>query len=76
MKLTICGLKDRTAWEDAGIRLPQYDAEKVADRTKACPRWIHFGAGNIFRHGNLCIRDGNLNMQTVGKNVFDYSVNN
>lgn len=49
MKLTTCGLKDRTAWEAAGIRLPHYDAEKVAERTKACPRWVHFGAGNIFR---------------------------
>lgn len=49
MKLTIEGLKDRQAWEAAGIGLPSYDVEKVAADTKAAPVWVHFGAGNIFR---------------------------
>ncbi len=49
MKLTIEGLKDKKAWEAAGIKLPAYDVEKVAADTKAAPSWVHFGAGNIFR---------------------------
>lgn len=49
MKLTLEGLKDRNAWEAAGISLPTYDVEKVAADTKKGPVWVHFGAGNIFR---------------------------
>lgn len=49
MKLTLEGLKDKKAWESAGIKLPVYDAEAVAENTKKSPEWVHFGAGNIFR---------------------------
>lgn len=49
MKLTLEGLKERSAWEAAGIALPQYDIAQTAERTKAAPVWVHFGAGNIFR---------------------------
>ncbi len=79
MKLTICGLKDRTAWEDAGIRLPQYDAEKVADRTKACPRWIHFGAGNIFRSyiarlQQQLLNKGKSDFGIITADTFDFEI--
>lgn len=49
MKLTIEGLKDKAAWEAAGIAVPAYDVAGVAEKTQACPTWVHFGAGNIFR---------------------------
>lgn len=49
MKLTLEGLKARSSWEKAGIALPQYDIAATADKTKAAPVWVHFGAGNIFR---------------------------
>ena len=49
MKLSIDGIKDKTAWEEAGIKLPAYDVRKVAADTKASPVWVHFGIGNIFR---------------------------
>ena len=49
MKLTLEGLKDRSAWEAAGIGLPDYDIEAVAAETRKAPVWVHFGAGNIFR---------------------------
>lgn len=49
MKLTLDGIKDRSAWEAAGISLPGYDVEAVAAETKQAPEWVHFGAGNIFR---------------------------
>ena len=49
MKLTLEGIKNRSEWEAAGIALPSYDIEKVAENTKKSPVWVHFGAGNIFR---------------------------
>ena len=49
MKLTLEGLKDRAAWEAAGVKLPAYDVAAVAENTKKAPVWIHFGIGNIFR---------------------------
>ena len=47
MKLTIEGIKDGVAWKNAGITLPGYDVEKVSDKAKEEPRWVHFGIGNI-----------------------------
>lgn len=49
MKLTLTGIQDRTAYEKAGITLPSYDAEKLQEKTKETPTWVHFGIGNIFR---------------------------
>jgi fructuronate reductase len=40
---------DRAAWEKAGIHVPSFDYEKVCAATSENPRWVHFGAGNIFR---------------------------
>ncbi|MDR1470018.1 MAG: mannitol dehydrogenase family protein [Spirochaetaceae bacterium] len=49
MKLTNTELKSTALWEKAGIALPQFDIEKMVAATKKTPRWVHFGAGNIFR---------------------------
>jgi fructuronate reductase len=49
LKLSYNGLKHEKEWEDAGIALPRFDAEQVKVKTKQSPRWVHFGAGNIFR---------------------------
>ena len=49
MKLTIEGLKEKEAFQKAGIKLPTYEVAEVAKKTKEQPRWVHFGAGNIFR---------------------------
>lgn len=37
MKLTMNGIKDHDAWEKAGIMLPGYDVEAVAEKTKKEP---------------------------------------
>lgn len=37
MKLTIDGIKNRTAWEKAGIALPGYDVEAVSEKAKKEP---------------------------------------
>ena len=47
--LTRNGLKDRVAYENAGISLPEYNVTEVAAHTAEHPVWVHFGAGNIFR---------------------------
>jgi fructuronate reductase len=49
MKLNRRTLKDRAFWEGAGIELPRFDREAMIAATKAAPKWVHFGAGNIFR---------------------------
>ena len=49
MKLCLEALKEREKWEKAGIRLPEFDIEKMKKATEEKCTWIHFGAGNIFR---------------------------
>ena len=39
MKLTMAGIKDREAWEKAGIQLPGYDVEEVSEKARKAPRW-------------------------------------
>ena len=55
MELSYKGLQDRAAWEAAGVRLPAYPVEKMAQATRQAPIWVHFGSGNIFRgQGHYC----------------------
>ncbi len=49
MKLNNTGLQNREAWQKAGYSLPEFNRASVEQETKKHPRWIHFGAGNIFR---------------------------
>ena len=79
MQLTLNGLKDTAAWEAAGIKLPAYDAEKVAEETKKAPVWVHFGAGNIFRIfiggiADKLITEGEMNKGITCVETFDFDV--
>ncbi len=47
MVLNRNGIKDRNAWK--GYRLPEFDIEKMREKTRKSPKWLHFGSGNIFR---------------------------
>ena len=49
MKLNNESLKNKAFWEKAGIELPRFDREKMIAATQETPKWVHFGAGNIFR---------------------------
>jgi fructuronate reductase len=49
MKLNYKELQDKAAWEKAGISLPKFDREAMLEAAQKTPRWVHFGAGNIFR---------------------------
>ena len=44
-----CLVNNRKEWEEAGYALPHYDRIEMARETARNPKWIHFGAGNIFR---------------------------
>ena len=48
MKLSINGIKNTTDWEKAGIKLPSYDVEKIAENTKKSPVWIK--ALHVLKH--------------------------
>ena len=49
MKLSSQSLKDRVFWEKADIAIPKFDREAMINAAKVSPKWVHFGAGNIFR---------------------------
>ena len=79
MKLNNQGLLDRKAWEEAGYALPQYDRAAVKEKTLAAPRWIHFGAGNIFRAFQANVMEQLLNEGIIDTGLlvaegFDYEI--
>ena len=79
MKLTRAGIKDRAAWEKAGITLPGYDVEAVSEKAKKEPVWVHFGIGNIYRVFIGGIADGLLEEGVMDRGItcvetFDYDV--
>ncbi|MDD6034903.1 MAG: mannitol dehydrogenase family protein [Lachnospiraceae bacterium] len=79
LNLTRDGLKDRVAYEKAGISLPEYDVAKVAAYTAKHPVWVHFGAGNIFR-GFIAVLQQSLLNQGLEKSgiiaaeTFDFDI--
>lgn len=79
MKLTMDGIKNREPWEKAGIVLPGYDVEKVSEKARKEPQWVHFGIGNIFRIFIGGIADGLLESGAMDRGItcvetFDYDV--
>ena len=79
MKLTLNGIKEHEAWENAGIQLPGYDVEKISAKAKEAPVWVHFGIGNIFRVFIGGIADGLLEEGILDRGItcvetFDYDV--
>lgn len=79
MKLSLNSLKDRKAWEDAGITIPSYSVSEVAERTKKDPVWVHIGIGNIFRLflsgiADELITKGLMNRGITCVEAFDYEI--
>ena len=79
MVLSYKGLEDKNGWEKAGVKLPAYDAAEMAQKTKAAPGWVHFGAGNIFRGFIAAAQQRLLNEGLEEKGIivaetFDYEI--
>jgi len=79
LTLRLADLGEKTAFEDAGVRLPRYDVGEVAERTKESPSWIHFGAGNIFRSFlaalvQKALNDGVTNTGLIAAETFDFEI--
>ncbi|MGD1817011.1 MAG: mannitol dehydrogenase family protein [Pleomorphochaeta sp.] len=49
MKLNLTELQNKKQWTEKGYLLSSYDREKMVKNTLDNPKWVHFGAGNIFR---------------------------
>ncbi len=73
MKLNLQEIKNRAQWLDKGYALPEYDVAAVTENTRRAPRWIHFGAGNIFRAflGSIAQRLLNQGKMDTGITVFE-----
>lgn len=79
LRLTRSSLSDKAAWEAAGVELPSFDYEAVAQRTLEQPEWVHFGAGNIFRgfvanaHQKL-LDNGKADTGIIAAETFDFEM--
>jgi len=49
MLLNRKSLKDTLSWKNMNVKLPKFDFDEISKNTKTSPKWVHFGAGNIFR---------------------------
>lgn len=79
MKLNRKELENRAAWEAAGFALPQFDIDAVTKQTKEHPKWIHMGAGNIFRAFTANVQQNILNAGKSDTGIiaaegFDYEI--
>ena len=80
MKLSLESVKNESAaWKKAGVKLPAFDIAAMREKTSAAPRWVHFGAGNIFRGfiGSIAqrlIESGAMETGIVACDTFDYEV--
>ena len=78
-KFSIEGLSRSTVWEAAGIQLPKFDIHQMVLNTCKTPRWIHFGAGNIFRGfiaalQNTLLEEGFADCGIIASDTFDYEI--
>lgn len=70
MQLNEQGLiQERSLWESAGYKLPEFDHADMVKRTKENPFWLHFGSGNIFRAFQT-----NVVQELLNKGVLDRGI--
>ena len=49
LKLNANTVQDKKTWDKKVIKAPEFDYKEMSKKTRQNPRWLHFGAGNIFR---------------------------
>ncbi|MCM1156319.1 MAG: mannitol dehydrogenase family protein [Roseburia sp.] len=80
MKLNNQGIVEmKKEWAAKEYRLPEYDREQIAAKTKKNPFWIHFGAGNIFRAFQANVVQNLLNAGVLDRGLivvegYDYEI--
>jgi fructuronate reductase len=79
MRLNNAGLMDCSQWEKAGIKLPVFDRDAMIQATRKNPKWVHFGAGNIFRIfpaaiQQLLLEEGAVDTGIVVAEGYDYEI--
>jgi len=79
MKLNRESLKNASVWEEAGFDLPKFDMDEVAKKTYENPKWVHMGAGNIFRAFTANVQQNILNAGKADTGIiaaegFDYEI--
>ena len=79
MKLNNESLEINEFWEKAGFELPKFDRNSVIEKTSKEPKWIHFGAGNIFRAFPANVQQNILNEGKADTGIivaegFDYEI--
>ncbi len=79
MKLSRSGIKEDSTWSINQVELPEFDYENMLNKTKKEPKWLHFGAGNIFRgfiaalQQNL-LDSGKSDSGIIVAETFDYEI--
>lgn len=62
-------IDDLNNWKNTDVKLPEYDILKIKENTNKNPKWVHFGAGNIFR-----IFIGGIADELISKGVSDTGI--
>jgi fructuronate reductase len=75
MQLNAKSLQDKKAWAERHIVLPFFDRQAVIAKTKAEPRWLHFGPGNIFRAFIAALQQKLLDTGTVDYGIITAAPN-
>ncbi len=78
-ELRVNKLNNKEEWDAVGIKLPEFDHQKMIEHTKQHPIWIHFGAGNIFRGFIAVLQQKLLNSGEeksgiIAVDTFDYDI--
>lgn len=79
MKLNNKDLQNKAQWANKGFQVPNFDRATMVKATVEEPKWIHFGAGNIFRGFPAALMQNLIEegLETTGIIVgegFDYEI--
>ncbi len=79
LKLNEKSLENRQEWLAAGYTLPEFDRAAMIRNTEKSPRWVHFGAGNIFRAfqcaaAQRMLNAGDMDTGIIAVEGYDYEI--
>ncbi len=79
MEVNLNNLKNKSFWESIKVEIPRYSVKNVIELTRENPKWVHFGAGNIFRVfiGGLqqkLLNDKKVKSGIIAVETFDHDI--